>query len=195
MADTKLIKSRGEHWVCSLLAAHGWAAALTRDGVERTDVLAQHVQTGRQVSIQVKTASSRKNLTWLVNEKAQKGSLNDAEWFVLVALSSDPGGLNRAFVIPRDHLAGAAWISHMAWLNDPTATRPRSTGLNQARVPVEDLAGYEDGWDRLQQPTSEVGIRLSARLKAAAEAHAGFPQVRPWKGKAVRWAPPDSQRP
>jgi hypothetical protein len=36
MADTKMTKSAGEHWVCSVLARHGWAAALTRDGLERT---------------------------------------------------------------------------------------------------------------------------------------------------------------
>lgn len=40
MADTKMTKSVGEHWTCATLARHGWAPALTRDGMERTDILA-----------------------------------------------------------------------------------------------------------------------------------------------------------
>jgi hypothetical protein len=38
--DTKMIKTVGEHWVCATLARYGWAPALTRDGLERTDILA-----------------------------------------------------------------------------------------------------------------------------------------------------------
>jgi hypothetical protein len=39
-ADRKVIKSAGEHWVASMLARNGWAPALTRDALERTDILA-----------------------------------------------------------------------------------------------------------------------------------------------------------
>jgi hypothetical protein len=39
--DTKMVKTVGEHWVCATLARHGWAPALTRDGLERTDILSQ----------------------------------------------------------------------------------------------------------------------------------------------------------
>jgi hypothetical protein len=35
-----MTKNAGEHWVCSVLSRYGWAAALTRDGLERTDILA-----------------------------------------------------------------------------------------------------------------------------------------------------------
>jgi hypothetical protein len=35
-----MIKTVGEHWVCATLARYGWAPALTRDGLERTDILA-----------------------------------------------------------------------------------------------------------------------------------------------------------
>lgn len=40
MSDTQMTKSVGEHWVCAELARRGWAPALTRDGLERTDILA-----------------------------------------------------------------------------------------------------------------------------------------------------------
>jgi hypothetical protein len=39
MVDSKLTKTVGEHWVCATLARHDWAPALTRDGLERTDIL------------------------------------------------------------------------------------------------------------------------------------------------------------
>jgi hypothetical protein len=38
--DTKQTKTIGEHHVASELARRGWAPALTRDGLERTDILA-----------------------------------------------------------------------------------------------------------------------------------------------------------
>jgi len=73
MADTKMVKSVGEHWVCATLARHGWAPALTRDGVERTDILAvaTTLQDRPMVEIQVKTASKMSNTTsWPLSSKA-----------------------------------------------------------------------------------------------------------------------------
>jgi hypothetical protein len=57
VADTKLVKLAGEHWVCSVSARHGWGAALTRDGLEHADILGVHSSTRRLVEVQVKTAS------------------------------------------------------------------------------------------------------------------------------------------
>jgi hypothetical protein len=37
MTDRKMTKTVGEHWVCATLARHGWAPALTRDGLERVN--------------------------------------------------------------------------------------------------------------------------------------------------------------
>jgi hypothetical protein len=45
VADTKLVKSAGEHWVCRVRSRPGWTAALTRDGIARTDVLAANSAT------------------------------------------------------------------------------------------------------------------------------------------------------
>jgi hypothetical protein len=59
--DTKMVKTVGEHWVCATLARHGWAPALSRDGLERTDILAVNTKSTDRpiVEIQVKTASHR----------------------------------------------------------------------------------------------------------------------------------------
>jgi len=37
--DTKMTGTIGEHFACAMLARHGWAPALTRDGLARTDIL------------------------------------------------------------------------------------------------------------------------------------------------------------
>ena len=57
MVDTKQTKTVGEHHVASELARRGWAPALTRDGLERTDILAVHTVGRRQIEVQVKPAS------------------------------------------------------------------------------------------------------------------------------------------
>src|SRR5690349_18402063 len=119
MADTKMTKSAGEHWVCSVLARLGWAAALTRDGLERTDVLAVEGQEPRRmVEIQVKTATDRGHRSnWPIGAKAQQFALSEREWFAFVLVPTDSAWrAPRTFVVPRDHVSAAAWIVHQAWL-------------------------------------------------------------------------------
>lgn len=57
VADMKMTKSSGEHWVCSMLSQYGWAAALTRDGLERTDILAVHTTQPGRPMIEVQLAA------------------------------------------------------------------------------------------------------------------------------------------
>ncbi|HYH99835.1 hypothetical protein [Hyalangium sp.] len=74
MADTKMTKSVGEHWTCATLARHGCAPALTRDGMERTDILAVagHLEYRPTVEIQVKTTrGDSTRASWPLGEKAQ----------------------------------------------------------------------------------------------------------------------------
>ena len=52
MADTKQVKTVGEHHVAAELARRGWAPALTRDGLERTDILAVHPGSGERRQIE-----------------------------------------------------------------------------------------------------------------------------------------------
>ncbi len=78
MADTKLVKSAGEHWVCGVLSRLGWAAALTRDGVARTDILAAHSETGAMIEVQVKTASFGGHTTFMLGEKGCNPALRVA---------------------------------------------------------------------------------------------------------------------
>ena len=187
--DTKLVKARGEHWVCSVLAGLGWSVALTRDGLERTDILASHGTLDRMIEVQVKAASFMPKPNWRVNTKAQQLARSEREWFVFVALAKDPWGTNRGFIVPRDHVAATAWLVHQDWLTDPTvAAGKRNVGLEQARVHAPHFAGYEDRWDLLETPTTTSPVLLSAELRGLAlNERVGLPPGHPWQSALPAW--------
>jgi hypothetical protein len=100
MPDTKMTKSAGEHWVCSVLGRLGWGPALTRDGLERTDILAvRSTETSRIVEIHVKAASAQQrseSTNWLINTKAPQLALSEREWFVFSCSQPPVGKLHGA---------------------------------------------------------------------------------------------------
>lgn len=161
MADTKMIKTVGEHWVCATLARHGWAPALTRDGIARTDILAVGTRIPERptAEIQVKTASDRGSRTsWPLGGVTQLMAASEHEWFVFALLTKPPQA-PRAFVVPRDHVCAATWIVHQNWRTDPSVPEgKRNAGLNQARIELVVWQGYEDRWDVLGTATSSVPV-------------------------------------
>lgn len=178
--------------MCSVLSGLGWSAALTRDGLERTDILAVQSVTGRMIEVQVKAASHRAQPNRPLNRKAQQLARSNREWFVLVALAESAWGANRGFVVPRDHLAAAAWVSHQNWLTDPgVPPGRRNTGLDQARVSAEVFAGYESRWDPLESPATEAPVLLPPRYREyALEERVGLPPDHPWVERLPIWASP-----
>lgn len=189
MTDTKLVKLVGEHWVCSVMAGHGWAVALTRDGLERTDILGVHSDSRRMVEVQVKTASHMPRPNWPLNKKAQQRSQSDQEWFVLVALAESPAGSHRAFVVPRDHVAAAAWISHMDWITEPgVAPGKRNAGIDKTRVKASVFEGYENRWDLLLTSPSDTPVMLPPEFRSLAlERRVGLPPEHPWRSVLPVW--------
>lgn len=122
MVDTKQTKTIGEHYAAAELARRGWAPALTRDGLERTDILAVHIGAKRRlVEVQVKTAMNTawKYVNWPLGEKSQQPSASGHEYFVMVGALTDLTTPPRYFVLPRAHVAAAAWITHQHWLTEP----------------------------------------------------------------------------
>lgn len=169
MADKKVVKSAGEHWVCSVLARFDWAAALTRDGVERTDILAVHPE-GRQISIQVKTISPSRQPRFPLGEKGCLPSVSESEWYVLVLLSECKWSSPRSFVIPRDHVAAATWIEHTEWLTNKTQPAGRrNTPISGARIKADVFGRYEERWNLLRIPTGEVPILLPPKFRQLAQ--------------------------
>ncbi|WP_091276201.1 hypothetical protein [Micromonospora haikouensis] len=191
MADNKMTKSAGEHWVCSVLARLGWAAALTRDGLERTDILAVHSQPPRRmIEVQVKTANDLGKPNWMINSMAQQPALSEREWFAFVLLPPGDGWQTpRTFIVPRDHAAAAAWIVHQAWLTDPTATPgTRNTPAAKARVNVEVWKGYENRWDLLDGSAFTCPVLLPGWVRdMALEERVGLPPEHPWHDSLPNW--------
>lgn len=191
MVDTKMSKSAGEHWTCAALSMLGWGAALTRDGLERTDILAVQTSGERQmIEVQVKAARGLgEKVSWPLGAKSQLPSLSGREWFVLVMLPETPIDQPRAFVVPRDHVAAAAWIEHMAWLTDPDATPgTRNAPVDRSRVMAHVWSGYENRWDLLERSAYEAPVLLPTRLRTLALApRVGLPPNHPWHDDLPVW--------
>lgn len=138
MVDTKQTKTIGEHYVAAELARRGWAPAFTRDGLERTDILAVKIDglDRRMIEIQVKAARGPRleQISWPLGLKSQMPAVQEGEFFVLVAIPTAVDEAPRYFVVPRDHLAAAAWISHEDWRTNPLQKRGVETPASTARA-------------------------------------------------------------
>lgn len=189
MRDNKLVKSAGEHWVCSVLSGLGWAAALTRDGIARTDLLATNPETGLMIAVQVKAASLTRRVTFPLGAKGCDPSRADNEWFVFVVLGEQPWKQQKAYVVPRDHVAAATWIRHQEWRTNPEASPgTRNTGINGARVDEWVFARYAQRWDLLNEPTGGVPVMLPPRFrKWAMVERVGLPSGHPWQHALPEW--------
>lgn len=187
--DNKLTKSIGEHFVCSVLAQVGWAASLTRDGIARTDVLAIHSDTGAMIQVQVKTSSTWNRPSWHLGAIALAKQPN--EWFVLVVLGPTETERPRCFVVPRNHLAAAAWMGHNSWLYEPGIPKgQRNTSMDRARTGADMLAGYEERWDLLVAKRVPVLLETKWRDRMK-EKQIGLPPGHPWGSKPPKsWTGP-----
>ncbi|GAA4375109.1 hypothetical protein [Agromyces bauzanensis] len=186
MADTKQTKTVGEHWAASELARRGWAPALTRDGLERADILAVHTGDERRlIEVQVKSirGDSAKS-SWPLGEKSQQPPKHAHEWFVMVAVPDDVAKPMRGFVIPRAHVAAAAWIGHQHWFTEPgIPPGKRNVGPDRSRVQIRTFERYEGRWDLLDASADEAPILLLLEYRGYAleEDRVGLPAGHPWR--------------
>ncbi|MCI2958420.1 hypothetical protein MN032_12020 [Agromyces atrinae] len=192
MADTKQTKTIGEHWVASELARRGWAPALTRDGIERTDILAVHTGLERHlIEVQVKSIrGDSPRSSWPLGLKAQQPPRSQHEWFIFAAIPDDHRLPVRGFVVPRAHVAAAAWITHWHWITEPgIAAGKRNTTVDRSRVPLKTFAAYEGRWDLLEAPADAAPILLPADFHGyALESRVGLPDGHPWRqSMPERW--------
>lgn len=193
MADTKQTKTIGEHYVASELARRGWAPALTRDGLERTDILAVFTESEdrRMVEVQVKTAQSSlsRPTNWPLGSRAQLPSQHEREYFVLLAVPPELDAPPRSFVVPRSHVAAAAWIEHMNWLTDPYAELgKRNAPVERARVKLQTFERYENRWDLLFIDEHNAPVLLPASYRELAlENRVGLPPGHAWHTELPEW--------
>lgn len=193
VADTKQTKTIGEHYVAAELARRGWAPALTRDGLERTDILAvlADPDNRRMVEIQVKTArgAARRSISWPLGSKSQGPSEHEREYYVMVTVPHDLTPTPRNFVVPRPHVVAAAWIEHMNWLTEPgIEPGKRNAPVERSRVPLSTFERYEDRWDLLLVNESEAPVLLPERYRdLAQEERVGLPPGHAWHAVLPEW--------
>jgi len=186
-----MTKSVGEFWVSATMARLGWATALTRDGLERTDILAVRADKARDtVEVQVKAANGADPRTsWTVNSKAQSPALSGREWFVFVAIPGDVTLPPRAFVVPRNVVGAVAWILHEHWRTDPDVPKgKRNAPVDRARVTLPWWQGYENRWDLMEESAYDAPVLLDPVLREwALMERVGLPPEHPWRDTLPDW--------
>lgn len=192
MVDTKQTKTIGEHYAAAELARRGWAPALTRDGLERTDILAVKTDGDRRlIEVQVKTAMNTawQYVNWPLGEKSQQPSASEVEYFVMVGVLSDTSVPPRFFVVPRSHVAAAAWIAHQNWLTEPgIPAGKRNAPVSRSRVHLKTFERYEDRWDLLEVDERACPVLLPAEYRGfALEARVGLPADHAWHTALPVW--------
>ncbi|MBM7026489.1 hypothetical protein [Clavibacter zhangzhiyongii] len=194
MADTKQTKTIGEHYVAAELARRGWAPAMTRDGIARTDILAVKADDARRPMIEVQVKAARgprfERISWPLGLKSQEPAKQEGEFFVLVAIPDDEALMPRCFVVPRDHIAAAAYMAHQDWLLDPLAKAgKRNATVARSRVSVPTFERYEGRWDLLEHGQSSAPVLLDGRFHAlASDPRVGLPPAHPWHHSLPSWS-------
>ena len=142
------------------------------------------------IEVQVKSIrGASDSVSWPVGLKSQSPAVHDREWFVLVAIPAKPLQRIRNFVVPRDHVAAAAWIEHMHWLTEPgIAPGQRNVGVDRARSHLSTFRDYEDRWDLLLSSTDEAPVLLPAAFHGwATQDRIGLPPHHPWLAGLPVW--------
>jgi hypothetical protein len=176
VVDRALTGAAGEFFVAGELARRGWRPSITPRGVERTDVLAQHSESGRVVALQVKTATTRDFRLGLKDEQPAHAQ---NEWFVLVALG-EAEVRPRYFLLPRNVIAGWLYVDHRTWLErmKPDGTPHKDTTIRVIRMREID-AVYEEGWDLLNVPTDEAPVCVPEKILERGTSDIGWPDGHP----------------
>jgi hypothetical protein len=192
MPDTKVVGSAGEHFVCSVLAQLGWAAALTREGVAHADVLAVRASAERQmIEVQVKTKSWNRRPKWPMGHWMEPSASN-RQWYVFVLLAPDPGERPTCFVVPHDHVTAGTHLGHQAWRTDPAVPAgKRNTPLTRTMAGIDLWERYKEAWELLEKPADEAQIRLPMWLRPLIdEPRIEFPNWHPWRESGIPdWMP------
>lgn len=191
MVDRQMTKSIGEHWVCSELARRGWAPALTRDGIERTDILAVGtlLEDRPRVEVQVKSATQNgvlESVRWPLGKLVPQFSRSDAEWVVLVSIPVELSEPPVGFVVPRDHVSAGAYIDHKNYVREGEGSR--QLNMERSHPGHHVFAGYRARWDLLERPATECPVLLPPGFEElACDEEIGVPTGHPWIQGMPAW--------
>jgi len=104
----------GEYFVCAELSARGFHATLTLKNAEGIDVLATKPNSGKAITIQVKTIQGS-NRHWVMNEK-HENSFSPNFYYVFVRLK-EIGQRPDFHIVPSSIVASHTATRHKEWLS------------------------------------------------------------------------------
>jgi hypothetical protein len=138
----------GEFFVCAELTIRGYLASLTLKNAEGIDILATKPNSGRAISIQVKTIQGA-DRHWVMHEKHEQIAKPDL-FYIFVRLIQI--GQRPAFhVVPSSEVASHISRRHKEWLKgtkkDGSARKDTSM-----RGFTDKTNLYLEGWDLLENP-------------------------------------------
>jgi len=141
--------------------------------------------------IQVKSARGPRveGISWPLGTKSQGPSRGPQEFFVMVAIPHDLTMPARSFIVPRIHVAAAAWIEHMNWLTEPGIPQgQRNAAVDRARVAMPTFAAYEDRWDLLLDEQESAPVLLPPAYRTLAlDPRVGLPPEHEWRHTLPSW--------
>jgi hypothetical protein len=153
-APTSQTGAAGEFYVAAQLSQRGWAASILLGNAPRTDILAQHAETGTTIGVQSKAANGGGDFQ--VGVKGEIPSKpGQSEWFIFVGLGS-PDTRPKFFIVPRNVIAAFAWCSHQAWIKGTSRDGKPHKDNSMRNISQSDLADYEERWDDLLLPPDEI---------------------------------------
>ena len=172
---TRLTGASGEFYVAAELTRRLWMASVTPQGVERTDVLAQHLETRRVIAVQVKTAGPGNHFR--ANKKLEEPTRADNEWLALVNLRDE---LERPdlYIVPRNVIAALIWVEHRLWLLEPGRSGRPHKDSDQRNIQPKAVTAYKDRWDLLETSAHAVGYMLPDWFFEGVES-VGLPEEHP----------------
>lgn len=152
-SSNQLVGAAGEHHVAAELFRRGWKATLTYRNIERTDLLAEHAESGHKIAVQSK---AKRGQSWRVGGAVPEPSPAGAsEWFVFTDLPA-PGEPPVSYVVPRDHVSAVVHVGARAWENSPGRGGRKRNPVTQYMVNVPDIEDYREEWVLLNEPAQRA---------------------------------------
>jgi hypothetical protein len=153
-----LAGNTGEYAVASELSRRGWLATLMPGGAKEFDVLAIHSESGKQIALQVKTASPGRK-AFQVRTEHEQPTKETNQWFAFVRLHPDLLERPTFDLVPRNVVAAILWA-----IRSEAESRGNKVGGWRNFLTDAWLDGsFREGWDSLLVPTEQVRQPIRAQ--------------------------------
>jgi hypothetical protein len=172
--STPLAGAAGEYAVAAMLSRLGCAASITPRNADRTDVLAQHVQSGAIAAIQVKTSTGAPRFRMSAKEEYPG---RNTEWVIGVHLANgDAWG--DFYVVPRSVVSALLYLDHRRHLAVPGKNGQPHADSTMRLLRIDDVRVYRGSWPLLDcsgEPEHGFVFTQGRFPMWAYEAHKHFP--------------------